>query len=304
MIDFINDVKEFNEKFGLTYKGRTRFLPSDVNHYRTEFMREELNEYVISYNNADLAGQLDALVDLMYVVIGTAEMQGFDLKEAWARVHAANMTKVRATDAIESKRNHILDVVKPEGWKAPNLNDLIDERGVKGIILLEGPDDTGKSTFANELVDKYDAWLFKNDYNEDADKIIPQYYGNQLNHFLKVAETQLVVVDRWMLSEMVYGSAHRDNKWWYECDGLLRKFLSYENSRVVFFQPNNLDEYVKSFRLNTKEELYRDKIEMVWHMYKSQYNSLVSDGYKDLLYKYDRFHDNRESLIYNIFESM
>jgi len=68
--------------------------------------------------------QLDALVDLAYVVLGTAFMHGFDFNEAWRRVHAANMQKVRATSPDVSKRNSSLDVVKPEGWTPPDLSDL------------------------------------------------------------------------------------------------------------------------------------------------------------------------------------
>ncbi len=74
----------------------------------------------------DLEKQLDALVDLMYVLLGTSYLQGFDLKEAWNRVHAANMTKIRTERADDSKRGSVYDVVKPEGFRPPDLSDLVD----------------------------------------------------------------------------------------------------------------------------------------------------------------------------------
>jgi predicted HAD superfamily Cof-like phosphohydrolase len=49
---------------------------------------------------------------------------GFDFDEGWRRVHAANMSKVRATDAT-GKRKSQWDVVKPEGWVAPTMEDLV-----------------------------------------------------------------------------------------------------------------------------------------------------------------------------------
>jgi predicted HAD superfamily Cof-like phosphohydrolase len=88
-------------------------------------MTEELEEYYDAWNDSDMPGQLDALVDLVYVALGTAHMQGFDFNEAWRRVHDANMQKVRAQNADESKRGSALDVVKPEGWKPADLSDLV-----------------------------------------------------------------------------------------------------------------------------------------------------------------------------------
>ena len=44
---------------------------------------------------------------------------GFDFDEAWKRVHKANMKKVR----MKTERSPI-DIVKPIGWKPPDLKDL------------------------------------------------------------------------------------------------------------------------------------------------------------------------------------
>jgi predicted HAD superfamily Cof-like phosphohydrolase len=119
-------IKEFHEKFGLAYFGPPKNLDFAVSEFRTQFMDEELAEYIFATTINDLEKQLDALVDLVYVALGTAYMQGFDFNEAFRRVHEANMKKVRAVSADHSLRNNILDVVKPEGWQAPDLSDLIN----------------------------------------------------------------------------------------------------------------------------------------------------------------------------------
>jgi len=87
-------------------------------------MKEELDEYRESVFVGDLEGQLDALVDLVYVALGTAYLQGFDFNEAFRRVHEANMKKVRARQKSDSKRASSYDVVKPVGWTPPDLSDL------------------------------------------------------------------------------------------------------------------------------------------------------------------------------------
>jgi predicted HAD superfamily Cof-like phosphohydrolase len=143
---YFDDIKDFHERFGLSYDGPPRALSTEVGNFRSKFMAEELTEYITTepevqkiiaavINRAwdfalegdlpPLEKQLDALVDLVYVALGTAVMHGFDFDEAWRRVHAANMQKVRATMAEESARSSILDVVKPPGWKAPDLSDLV-----------------------------------------------------------------------------------------------------------------------------------------------------------------------------------
>ena len=113
---FMQDIKDFHEKYGLEYHGPPRHLSKELLTFRENFMKEELEEYIAAKG---LPGRLDALVDLMYVVLGTAYLHGFPFEEAWRRVHEANMKKIRK----ESDRS-TFDVVKPKGWKAPQLGDL------------------------------------------------------------------------------------------------------------------------------------------------------------------------------------
>lgn len=126
MPDLIADIKEFHTKFDLVYEGPPRTLPEELAEFRAHFLREEVIEYLEATDSASMIDQLDALVDIVYVALGTAYFHGFDFAEAWRRVHAANMTKVRAKDEGESKRNSSYDVVKPISWVAPDLSDLVN----------------------------------------------------------------------------------------------------------------------------------------------------------------------------------
>lgn len=118
--------------------------------FRRRFLKEEAAEYAAAtyrgnyhlHLTADVDGKttqvtkcladaLDALVDELYVLLGNAHLHGFTrarFVEAWNRVHAKNMQKVRAlADGSDSKRGTPLDVVKPEGWVAADLSDLVDD---------------------------------------------------------------------------------------------------------------------------------------------------------------------------------
>lgn len=119
-------IKEFHAKFKLEHSDGPRALPIELLDFRLKFMFEELNEYIEAVAEGDLEGQYDALIDLVYVAIGTAYLQGFPFMEGFERVHEANMKKVRALRETDSKRGSVYDVVKPEGWTAPVLKDLLD----------------------------------------------------------------------------------------------------------------------------------------------------------------------------------
>jgi predicted HAD superfamily Cof-like phosphohydrolase len=68
----------------------------------------------------------DALVDIVYVAMGTAYMMGLPWQQLWDEVQRSNMDKVRASDASQSKRKNSLDVVKPQGWVGPDLKRIIE----------------------------------------------------------------------------------------------------------------------------------------------------------------------------------
>ena len=110
-----NLVKMMHNKFGITSE-KVPFSEEEKK-FRICAMQEELDEYKEAETKED---QLDALVDLVVFAMGTAERQGmlevFD--EAFKRVMIANCKK-------EKRGSFQLDLVKPEGWTAPDLSDLV-----------------------------------------------------------------------------------------------------------------------------------------------------------------------------------
>ncbi|QOP64265.1 MazG-like nucleotide pyrophosphohydrolase [Microbacterium phage Quenya] len=118
------DVQAFHGKYGLTEDpgvGNDEWLD-----FREDFMDEELAEFKKARREGDRAGMFDALLDLVYVAMGTADGLRFPWQAGWDRVQAANMSKVRAArDGADSKRGTGFDVVKPPGWRAPDHSDLV-----------------------------------------------------------------------------------------------------------------------------------------------------------------------------------
>lgn len=141
-MNLFEDVGQFNRRFNLpesAWTGGSRkchALTAEEFQYRLSFMREELDEFSDAFSNNDQAAMLDALVDLAYVVLGTAHYMGAPFNEAWRMVHQANMQKVLKrvqTDGVgagtetEHKRGSIEVIRKPLGWKPPDLAALLAE---------------------------------------------------------------------------------------------------------------------------------------------------------------------------------
>jgi dCMP deaminase len=135
VVSYYSDVCDFFDKFKVP-KGTTPHIPDlESYQFRYKFMAEELEEFNRAFEESDLSGMADALVDLVYVALGTALVMGIPFDECWREVQAANMRKVRANGADDerSKRKHLLDVVKPEGWKPPDVAGVLLRAGLKKI---------------------------------------------------------------------------------------------------------------------------------------------------------------------------
>ena len=115
-------VQAMHLKFGIT-SHRVAFSEEEKK-FRICAMQEELDEYKDAKTKED---ELDALVDLVVFALGTAERQGFIkvFDEAFKRVMNANIQKQLGTN--EKRGSFQLDLVKPMGWKAPNLTDLVED---------------------------------------------------------------------------------------------------------------------------------------------------------------------------------
>jgi len=151
------DVAEFHMKMDIPRPTTPTVPADDVLQYRVLFMEEELDEFrqamadFVRGRQAHLAGDelaiaypptsqlkatakmADALIDLVYVAMGTAYLMGLPWRDLWDEVQRANMAKERAASPEESAsktgRGHSLDVVKPVGWTPPDIEAILQRHG-------------------------------------------------------------------------------------------------------------------------------------------------------------------------------
>lgn len=122
-MSLFDDVRQFHTTFFPEFVPSTpSFANKDAVEASLNHLEEEFIELYESFSTGDLVDILDAIVDMVYVLLGLAVRLGLPFDQAWKIVHASNMQKVRG----EGRRGKI-DVIKPDGWSPPNLRVLFDD---------------------------------------------------------------------------------------------------------------------------------------------------------------------------------
>lgn len=107
-------VIEFHKKFGREIGSHPENLSKELNEFRFGLIAEEVLELRNEIDkNRSIVKITDALVDILYVTIGTAVSMGIDLDEMFEIVHNANMKKEGGAIRPDGK------VLKPPGWIPP-----------------------------------------------------------------------------------------------------------------------------------------------------------------------------------------
>lgn len=115
-------LKQFHETY-LAKRNRKWSEEPELETLATKLIHEECAEFM-DENGDDQAALLKELADLVYVCYGYADRFGWDLDEAFRRVHLSNMSKL---DPVTGKPIFREDgkILKSSAYKEPNLRDLV-----------------------------------------------------------------------------------------------------------------------------------------------------------------------------------
>ena len=99
--------------------------PSEANYKMyLDLIREETDELEEAIQDNDKVEQLDALVDILVVTMGAIRAAGWDGEGAWKEVMDTNFAKIDP-DTGKVRKREDGKVLKPEGWKAPELAQFV-----------------------------------------------------------------------------------------------------------------------------------------------------------------------------------
>lgn len=121
-----NDVVLFQLTYQLPCSDVPRHPATALGRHRIKHMQEELDEFAEGLDEHNLAKMADALIDLVYVAMGTAAAMGLPWQALWDEVHRANMSKTRGVSDV---RKYHTDVIKPPGWVPPDIGGVLAAAG-------------------------------------------------------------------------------------------------------------------------------------------------------------------------------
>jgi len=111
-----NDVKTFIEACD------QECSPENVHLYRG-LIAEEYEEFCDAVVMRDNTEQLDACMDMIWVILGFCIMKGYNVQGAWDEVSRSNLCKINPETGKVIKR-HDGKVLKPDGWTPPQLEQF------------------------------------------------------------------------------------------------------------------------------------------------------------------------------------
>ena len=108
-----NDVKTFIEACDQEKTEDNQWLYANL-------IQEEFEEFIDALHEKDNVEQLDACMDMIWVILGYCYMRGWNVNDAWKEVARSNLAKI---DLVTGKviKNENGKVMKPEGWTPPDL---------------------------------------------------------------------------------------------------------------------------------------------------------------------------------------
>jgi predicted HAD superfamily Cof-like phosphohydrolase len=95
---------------------------------RVDLLVEEVDEFRVASESADVVGIADALADIVYVAYGAAVTYGIDLDAVIREVHRSNMSKLGPTGKPVRRADG--KILKPSTYSAPD---------VEGVLLDQPP---------------------------------------------------------------------------------------------------------------------------------------------------------------------
>ena len=119
------DVKLFHEKFDLPVSNDPTIIDRKRSRSRGTWMLEEIAEFLTA---EDIYEQADAMIDLMYFVLGTMVEMGIEPDELFNIVQRANMDKLW-DDGKPRYNKKDGKVIKPDNWEdpKPQIKEHIDK---------------------------------------------------------------------------------------------------------------------------------------------------------------------------------
>ena len=118
--DFVTDIKNMHHKYKVhDWIDANPDKLEQLMRLRMRMLNEEFGETMNAFLQSDAEELVDGLIDLIVIAIGTLDIVGVDVSEAWNQVLTANMAKEVGVKPGRPNTLGLPDLRKPTGWKPP-----------------------------------------------------------------------------------------------------------------------------------------------------------------------------------------
>lgn len=298
-----NSIKKIYQSLNRCREQKNIFT-KQTEQYRIEILTKSIELYTKAITPQE---KLKHLIDLVISALETAVHHGFHcFPEAFERVlycysqkimkhntdTSSSWSKMSLVAPIDNKKNTL---VPPLGWREPYLDDFLKlKQTYKGIILLEGPDHTGKTTLANYFRDNYDAHVMHCTWSKELQPRMDDYLTETIISAMLIAKNKLVVIDRAWISEYVYDAVFRQKSKLNSLHTRMHKtFLTSDTSfypglfKLIMCLPYDKSDYIDTFDAakEKREEMYTN-MEKVYDAYETLWDGISTFKFNNPHLKY------------------
>jgi predicted HAD superfamily Cof-like phosphohydrolase len=134
-MSMFEDVKKFHEAMGLPVGSYPQMLSEEQKVFRTKLIEDEFQEFKDALATNDTVEMYDAMIDMLYVIVGAAVTAGMHVKPGWDAVHENNMTKLGPDGKAIRSRGEDIDgqplgkVMKPASFVPLDLTETLKKMG-------------------------------------------------------------------------------------------------------------------------------------------------------------------------------
>jgi len=179
---------------------------------------------------------------------------------------------------------------------------------MKGIIVLDGPDGTGKTTLANVFKDIYGAHIIHSTWTPEKEEHMDRYHFGQLDAAEHISEEHncVVIIDRLWLSDLCYSEVYRGGTDFIYHHSISEVLKSHNALNVVCLPDDNI-RFEKHFNklLTERDEMFTSGMLEVCDAFSYMYwGKMAENPFKDKEY-IDQFADLRlqnDYIRYDLFE--
>lgn len=164
----------------------------------------------------------------------------------------------------------------------------------KKIFIIDGPDGSGKTTLAKKLSDIYNIPILHLTYYSDPEKHASQFtkITDMIKEWIKTGEGGFIV-DRYILSELVYHNVYRPDSPLIPNSDLIYEFMEHRAAmgeiNIIIALPEDRKRWLDYFKSleQTREEMYSsEKMLNVYEEYLTYWKKL---RYNNHVMRYDLF---------------